>query len=417
MNWIGVVDCNNFFVSCERLFRPDLQNRPTVVLSGNDGCVVARSPEIKSMGIPMGVPYFKVRKELEQVNTAVFSSNFALYRDISARVMNVLQAELDRVEQYSVDEAFFELHMTKNKAQTMITDLKSVIEQQIGIPVSVGLARTKTIAKQASEVAKRDCGTCILEGNDWREVSKSIPVREIWGIGGKTAQKLNAHHVHTVSDLVACDPARIEQLFGVAGTRMVAELNEQVAFVVCNDRPLRQGIMSTRSFRSATTELSVLEDAVAHHVSHAAEELREAGGVARGLRVLIQPSRHGDWAFRGGSKETVLVTPTDDTRALLREAFVLVQSLYEAEVPYKKAGVILFSISPNEGQQGSFFEDEDTLQHSREVLDIVDGLNNKFGTETITMGRYFQTKEWQTSREKLSPAYTTKWKEIPKIKA
>ena len=413
MKYIGLLDCNNFFVSCERLFRPDLLGKPVVVLSSNDGCVVARSKEVKELGIPMGVPHFKVKDEFKAADVVVFSSNFPLYRDISARVMQALRDEVSDVAQYSVDEAFFTFEAeAEAEVYAFLRQVKRSVEAKVGMPVTVGAAKTKTIAKCASELGKKADGVCFLEGDSWKNAALTFPLEDVWGIGGKTAEKMRAIGLITVADLLAADPALVTNRFGVHGARLAAELSEQPAGGRSHD-DLQHSIMSTRSFRDSTTDLSILEDAVAYHVAHAAEELRELKAVAGEIRVLIRTSRHGDWFLRGGSKECILDAPTSDTRVLLREALTLTRNLYEPGVPYKKAGVVLGRISSSEHQSLSLFSQSE----QGAVLATVDSLNQKFGKDTLTIGRVGHGERWQASRSHISPHYTTKWNEIATVVA
>jgi len=385
------------------------------VLSSNDGCVVARSNEVKAMGIPMGVPYFKVREELEQAKTAVFSSNFTLYRDISARVMTILRQELDKVEQYSVDEAFFALEGEEEDVFEAAKRLKHVVETRVGVPVSVGIGKTKTIAKCAVEVGKKGSGVAVLHGREWQEFQQTLPVHEIWGIGGKTAQKMKQHGIETVTQLLAADRTRIDKLFGISGLRMCDELYGRPVYKLDSARELQKSIMSSRSFKAASTNLNVLLDAVRYHVSHAAEELREIDGLARSISVSIRPSRHGDWVLRGGSREVILTVPTNDTRILQHEAVLAAQHLFEAGVPYKKVGVTLGGIQPTESRQQQLFSDHDD-QGTQKLMRVIDGLNRQLGSDIVLIGRTKNSQTWQPGREQLSPAYTTNWSEIKLIK-
>lgn len=420
MKYVGLLDCNNFFVSCERLFRPDLAKKPVVVLSSNDGCVVARSKEVKELGIPMGVPHFKVKRELETAGVVVFSSNFGLYRDLSARVMSVLREVADEVEQYSVDEAFFSLETNERSLELSLeivkgelARIKQSVERQVGVPVTVGVAKTKTVAKCATELGKRGAGTMMLEGEAWRQVRESFPLVDVWGIGGKTAAKMREAGLHTAADLVAADRGRIEELFGAHGLRLQAELAEQPATAARKEDDLQASVMSTRSFQKNVSELSVLEDAVAYHTARVAEELREMDAVTGCVRVMIRPSRHNDWALRGGIREAFLTLPTADTRTLLREAHALTRALYEPGVPYKKAGVIVSSILPSDASSLSLFA---TPKDATDALfSIVDGLNRKFGKDTLTVGRIGGAAKWQSGRAHISPQYTTNWNEIPRV--
>ncbi len=415
MSYIGLLDCNNFFVSCERLFRPDLQTRPTVVLSGNDGCVVARSKEVKEMGIPMGVPYFQVKKELSAVNAAIFSSNFPLYRDISARVMAVLREEMAVVEQYSVDEAFFGLEIDEDRVLEVLIHLRHTVQSKVGIPVSIGAAKTKTIAKYASEVGKKDSGIAFVHSLSWQQAAKTLDISSIWGIGRKTSEKLRSHGVVTVADFLQQDQARIDKLFGIGGLRLFSELSEVVAHRLGSRSGEQKSIMSTRSFKKETTELGVVEDSLAYHIAHAAEELRSLGLKAQYISVMARTSRHGDWFMRGGSNEALLPTPTADTRVLLKEGLRLLRDLYETDVPYKKAGVVLGMFSGAAVEQLDLFGSAEAQRDST-MMSTIDTLNRRFGKETITIGRNIYDTAWKASRDYVSPSYTTKWSDIAEIK-
>ena len=416
MYLVGLLDCNNFFVSCERLFRPDLRQIPTVVLSSNDGCVVARSQEVKAMGIPMGVPYFKVKKELDQAEAAVFSANFKLYRDISHRVMATLRELVGEVEQYSVDEAFFILKQPAPEVADELREIKQAIERHIGVPVSVGAAKTKTIAKYASQKGKTNNGICFLTGQDWRTETISIPVSAIWSIGRKTEQQLRQLGVNTAADYVALDPARVDRLFGVHGIRLQAELSEQPAYTLASDQALQQSIMSTRSLASATNDQRTLEDAVIYHITQATESLRQQGAVAQSLWVMLRPGYHGDWSLRGGVKEVILPQPTNDTRVLITAARQLVQSLYEPAVPYKKVGAILGLLSYEAACPEPLFANQAETVKKRQLLETIDTLNQTFGRHTVTIGRLPGRRQWTTNSAYLSPQYTTKWTDIMTVR-
>ncbi len=421
MQYIGLLDCNNFFVSCERLFRPDLRGKPVVVLSGNDGCVVARSNEVKELGIPMGIPVFQVRKELEAAGTIMFSSNFSLYRDISSRVMRVLKEEIGKVEQYSVDEAFFALEVRGETSNLGLGErlraLKQAVEKQTGVPVSIGLAKTKTIAKYAAEKEKRGTGICIMTGEVWESEKAKLELSRIWGIGVKTSQKMREHGLHTVADLQAADPARVDKLFGIEGTRKRDELHEQSRYRLGDKSGDQKSIMSTRSFRSTTTDPAVVEDALAYHVAHAAVELRDKGLRAGYMSVVVGTSRHSEWVLRGGSQEVVFDSATNDTRVLNKMAKELFRTFYEPGVPYKKAGVILGLFTNADVEQLDLFGVSAQVKDDSRVMDVLDSLNGKFGKDTLTVGRLGGSQIWSSAQDLLSPHYTTKWDNIAVIKA
>lgn len=418
MKLIGLLDCNNFFVSCERLFRPDLKKWPTVVLSSNDGVVVARSQEVKDLGIPMGTPYFKVKDDLKANKVAVFSSNFQLYRDISNRVMDVLKSEIGNVEQYSIDEAFFELNeKNTDAARLRLGQLKEIIKKQVGVPVSLGAGKTMTIAKYASEREKKKSGVCVLVGESWQKITPEVDVSEIWGIGGQTSIKMRQHGIIAVADLLAADRARVEKLFGVHGLRLRSELSETPAHDIHERHGLQKSIMSTRSFAKTTTSLSVLEDAIAYHIGEAGKELREIGGRAKSLRVLIRTSRHSDFFLHGASDEVILPEATSDTRILLREARALTKKLYQPYTPYKKAGVVLSRIESVDGLQLNMFQGVEEKTGAEALMNVVDELNEKLGKDSVTIGRTRSAGAWKASREYSSPRYTTSWSELASVKA
>lgn len=416
MTYVGLLDCNNFFVSCERLFRPDLRTRPTVVLSSNDGCVVARSPEIKAAGIPMGIPYFQVKKELKALDAAVFSSNFKLYRDISARVMTNLRSLAEGVEQYSVDEAFFTLDVKPEDVPMRLRFIKETIETVVGIPVSVGAAATKTIAKQASEQAKQGSGVCFLPMVRWEQQWAEVPIHEIWGVGRQSELRLRGAGVTTVADFMSLSTNQVQQLLGVGGVRLQFELRG-VKTSMSGGEELQQSIMSTRSMRQSSDQKAVVWEALTYHINHVAEELRSFGASAQRMQIIIRPSRHGQWSLRGGSAEQFFDRPTDDTREFLKVARKLLDELYEADVPYKKVGVVLSKIRPLSEETGSLFEDEHTASKPQRIMSVIDKVNTRFGTQSITVGRVQQGTAWQSSQAQISPLYTTRWTDIAAVRA
>lgn len=411
--WIGVLDCNNFFVSCERLFRPDLVGKPVVVLSSNDGCVVARSQEIKDIGIVMGVPYFQIKDTLKNVGATTFSSHFALYRDISRRVFEVMREELDLVEQYSIDEAFFQI---EEQPEAVARRVKEAVERQVGIPVSVGIARTKTQAKYASKMAKTSGGVCVLDESSWQALEPSISLSQIWGVGGKMELQYKRHNLITVADLVSADAGRIAQIFGVGGARLQQELSGVSVLKLGVKAAPQKSIISSRSFRDTTDNFEVLADAVAYHLRHAVADLRAMGMKTSVLRVSIGASRHGDFLLRGGTKEAVLTAPSNDSIELLQVANDLLFELYEEGVPYKKAGVGLAGLVSAAGNQATLFPSK-LSDDAGALMSMVDILNNQTGREVILLGSRLRSKEWQSREDVRSPAYTTRWSEVVLVKS
>lgn len=414
MKYVGLADCNNFFVSCERIFRPDLWGKPVVVLSSNDGAVVARSEEVKKFGVPMGVPYFKVRDIFEKNKVAVFSSNFDLYRDISDRVMNTLKAEVEDMEQYSVDEAFFMMEVkstaTAKKEMARLCDL---LYKNIGVPVSFGLAPTKTIAKYANGLEKRGSGVSLLTKADWKKLIPDVSLSELWGVGAAMSKRFRENDLITVADLLKADPARVLKLFGIYGMRLRAELSGVSSKDLGGVDELPKTIMSTRSFSKTTEELSVLEEALAYHVSRAAEDLRSKEAIAGRIVVMILTSRHDDWFLKGGGRESLLSEPTSDTTVLLREAKRLAKEIYETGVSYKKAGIVLGNIQPKGFSQAKLFGE---MPDNDELMRAIDKLNKKLGIDSVTIGRAKYKEGWSNRHDHRSSRYTTSWNELQTIK-
>lgn len=414
MKRIGLMDCNNFFVSCERLFRPDLVGKPVAVLSSNDGCIVARSQEVKDLGIAMGVPYFQVKEMCKKHNITLFSSNFPLYRDVSSRVMYALKSEFELCEVYSVDEAFFEVET--GTSEEKIARIRGKIMQKTGIPVSFGVSATKTIAKVASTYAKQGNGVCFMDSLKWKLIQSDISCGKIWGIGRKTAQALTKLGITNVGELLAHDISFFRSNFGVAGERLYLELSEKPSYHVGDIHATEhQSLSSTRSFHEAVHRREILESALGYHTAHLGEKLRTHGWKAGQLTILVAPSRFGDFAYQKYSASVNLLTPTHDTGTLLKVALTLLETIYDSNVPYKKAGVILSQIVPDEFVSSVLFKTE--AQDQSAVYEISDKLNARFGSGTVRPGVVLNPEKWQESRKLKSPEYTTQWGEIARVKA
>jgi DNA polymerase V len=470
MKYIGVIDGNNFFVSCERLFRPDLVGVPVVVLSSNDGCVVARSQEVKDMGIQMGVPVFQIKDIIKDRGIITFSSNFTLYRDISARVFSVVKELLPDKEQYSIDEAFFTLEADSvTAAISTLKTIKQELEQRVGIPVSIGLAATKTQAKYASKVAKKSGGIAVLDAAAWMDLAPDIPLQDIWGVGGALQRRYRAAQLLTVADVINCPLERLSTIFGVVGSRLKAELSGRVAYPVMISTKPAQSITSSRTFKDKTTSKATVQDAVAYHVRNVVSDLVDHQQKAGQLSVLVTASRHGDYFMRGGVKSIQFNEPTNDLLTLMTAALRLVDELCEAGVPFNKAGVTLGALSSIHASQPSLFATVsvanaaiaipraksalsssaagalssksdlvvaeqnipgslamDCFTLGKEevnevaidtVTSMVMGLNKRFGIETVQIGKHTATKSWQSKHEHISPAYTTQWSALAVVKA
>jgi DNA polymerase V len=418
MNYIGVIDCNNFFVSCERLFRPDLRHKPVLVLSSNDGCVVARSQEIKDMGIPMGVPYFQIKDIIKDSGTVCFSSHFALYRDISARVMSVVRDSLSVVEVYSIDEAFFSCEAAdKDELMQVATALKAKVERLIGMPVSIGIAATKTQAKLANTVAKKNGGVAVFTGSEFIDKFRDTPLQTVWGVGGKLGRRYREASITTVGEFLATDPARVVSLAGVVGARLLHELSGQIAYMVTHSHEQQKSLMSSRSFHTKTNNLPAITDSVAYHVRHVFEELRSMGLVAASITLLLQTARHGDWSLRGGSARVDCVAATDSTAEALKIVLPLLANLYEKGVPYSKSGVLVSGLLPKACVPKSLFQTSTQTENFGVLDTLMDSLNARFGKHSLLLGKHAAESSWQAKHEVLSKAYTTSWQQLAVVYA
>lgn len=417
MRYIGVIDCNNFFVSCERLFRPDLSGKPVVVLSSNDGCVIARSKEIKDRGIPMGMPHFQIKDILKDVDYEVFSSHFSLYRDISRRVFSVVRDKLETVEQYSIDEAFFILESNSvSEIYERSLQLQNYVEQCVGIPVSIGLATTKTQAKYANRLAKKTATPVLLDAIWWQKSAESVLLQDVWGVGNNLAKRYREFEIITVANLLATPKSQLDSHFGIAGLRLQSELSSRVLWPVVQAQETKKSIMSSRSFGTTVSDVTTLKDAVAHHVHQVSHELRRQKLVTSRLLVILGTSQYGDYFQHGGTAEVTFVVPTADTGVLLVEAMRLVEHLFESGVLYKKAGIRCSYLVNQLEVQPTLFS-FDPIKSTAAISNVIDEINQRFGCDRIQLGRQSQAVRWQVKQASVSPSYTTRWSEIAVVKA
>lgn len=413
-HWIGLLDCNNFFVSCERLFRPDLIGRPVLVLSSNDGCVVARSKEVKDIGIPMGVPYFHIKDIIKTNDITIFSGNHKLYRDISKRVFVAMAEVVEDVQQYSVDEAFFEFKASQEQALILADKVKDTVEQMTGMPVSLGIASSKTLAKVANDIAKKTGESKVLDIPEWEDLQRTYRLHDVWGIGKQLSQRLTGVQIQTVEHLLKTDRAIIRQLFGVVGERLQQELSG--VYVPSKQRQSKQSIMSSRSFKQASYKRSVLEEEVAFHVEQIAFDLRRIRSKTKSVSVFIGTSRYGDFSLQGGVLEGQLSEATNSTSTLVVEATRLLRELYQDGVPYTRTGIRVTNLIPQDIQQLDLFSldskaTNDTLQAA------LDSINSKHKQGRVHVGFLRSQQQSTTRADSRSPNYTTAWEELAKVKA
>lgn len=415
---IALVDCNNFYASCERIFNPKLEGKPVVVLSNNDGCIVARSNEAKALGIPMGAPYFKWKELCDQNGVFVYSSNYELYGDISHRVMLSLAAYCPDLEIYSIDEAFLPLD---DISQTTLFDfaieMKASIKQCVGMPVSIGIASTKTLAKIANHIAKKKTDFGVFNFDDHQDKSSilaGIVVRDIWGIGRRLSDDLNSLGIMTAHDLAEADPKRMRIYFGVTVEKIIREL-QGISCIPLDEHPhARKQIISSRSFGRPILQLDELEEAISSYTAIACLKLREQKSVAAALSVFLRTSPFSTKGpFYENNLSYELPVPSADTRVFIKYARQCLQKLYKPGYRYAKTGIILSGLSSDSIAQGDMFTPPVENDHLMETLDLI---NKKYGKRTVTMCAEGTVKSWQIKCDKRSPRYTTRWSEILKLK-
>ena len=416
---LALVDCNSFYCSCERVFRPDLKTTPLVVLSNNDGCVVSRSAEAKALGIKMGQPWFQLKEFAEEHGVLAFSSNYALYADLSNRVMNILGTFSPRTEVYSIDESFVDLTGTP-KLRDATYQMRERVMKWTGIPVCVGVGQTKTLAKLANHVAKthpRSKG--VFNYNDLNDEQKArllsqIPVGEVWGVGRKLTKRLSVHGIETAYDLREAHAPTLRAEFGVVIEKTIRELREIQCIELEEVQPNKQQIISSRSFGSMVSELPILKDALSTFVANAAAKLRAQNSHASVIQVFLETNRfRADLPQYNPSLMVPLPYPTNDTIEINVYVGYLAERMFKPEFQYKKAGIKLSEITPISQRQGDLIEPN--IIGNGKLMTAIDELNQRFGRGTLKVSTQGAYKEWQMRSERKSPAYTTDWGAIPVV--
>ena len=425
---VAIVDCNSFYCSCERVFRPDLLNKPVVVLSNNDGCIISRSDEAKALGVGMAGPYFMERHLIEKNGIAVFSSNYNLYGDMSWRVMETLRAltSVEAVEVYSVDEAFIDLKgISEKELPEYAMHIRKTVEQWTGISVSVGVARTKTLAKIANHIAKKNkdatnCVTVLATEDDQNNALRKTRVGSIWGVGRQYAARLENLGIISGWDLIhMSEEWASRQLGGVVGARLFRELKGQPSIEMRDPLEVKKMIATTRMFGDPVTDIESIKEAVATYTSRAAEKLRRQHSAAGYVSVFIVPKDENyHVGFGRGaavSSYTHLPAPTSITNELIKPAVRLVEQLYKNGVYYKKAGVMLSGLVPDTSIQANMFMPE-TKNCGRRLMEMVDNVNFSMRDDVLKFAASGTDRNWKMRQEKRSPRYTTRWDELYEIK-
>ncbi len=430
----AIVDCNSFYCSCERVFRPQWDDKAVVVLSNNDGCIISRSDEAKDMGVEMAGPYFLAKPLIEKNNVGLFSSNYNLYGDMSMRVMDTLRhlAGKNNVEVYSVDEAFVDLFfLPQDKLRAFAVEMKARVEQWTGVKVSVGVAPTKTLAKLANGIAKahkkQTEGVAVLETDE--KIAKALSITSVgklWGVGGRSYKKLYDLGIRTGWDLrnMPEEWAR-KNLGGVVGVRLIKELCGEKA-IVMDTYEDKKMIATTRMFGSAVTSLTDIKEAVATYTARTAEKLRRQSSAAGVINVFIVSNEKRDetngaqpnnFHFRHGpmySTHTILPYPTSQTNDLIKPAVALAEQLYEEGKKYKKAGVILSSIVPDDSIQGNLFQKQKSI--GRFLMEQIDNINFSMRGDVVKFASSGTKRDWKMRQDFQTPRYTTRWNELCEVK-
>jgi DNA polymerase V len=413
---LALVDCNNFYASCERVFQPALRGRPVVVLSNNDGCVIARSNEAKALGIAMGEPWHLCRQRFAASGVIVRSSNYTLYGDMSARVMRVLAGFTPNLEIYSIDEAFLSFAGFETRLERHARTLRATVLQWTGIPVSVGIAPTKTLAKLANRLAKKDpsCeGVCLLlDATRQDDALGRIELTDLWGVAGRLADRLRALGILTPLDLKRADPRFLRERLSVVMQRMALELRGIPCIPLEQITPDRKSLVASRSFGRPVASRDELAESVAVFTSRAAEKMRRQNLATASLAVFVATNafKPADPQY-AASKNVRLPVATADTGKLIGAAHTALSLLYRPGFLYKKAGVTFLDLMPADRVQGGLFDAPDDARSKARML-ALDDLNARYGRGTVTIGTAGQRHGWALRREFHSPRYTTEWSEL-----
>ncbi|HBS7334495.1 TPA: Y-family DNA polymerase [Klebsiella pneumoniae] len=419
----ALVDVNSFYASCETIFRPDLQGWPVVVLSNNDGCIIARSAEAKRLGIKMGDPYFKCKDYFRQQGVVCFSSNYELYADMSNRVMTTLEEMCPRVEIYSIDEAFCDLTGVRNcrVLEEFGRELKDTVYRNTRLPVGVGIAQTKTLAKLANHAAKtwKATGGVVDLSNveRQRKLMALLPVDEVWGVGRRISKKLEAMGIKTVLQLADTDIRFIRKHFNVVLERTVRELRGEPCLGLEEFAPVKQEIVCSRSFGQRISTYEEMRQAICLYASRAAEKLRGEHQYCRFISAFVKTSPFAlNEPYYGNSTSVKLLTPTHDSRDIITAATKCLDAIWRDGYRYQKAGVMLGDFYSQGVAQLNLFDDNAPRQNSEKLMEVLDHLNAKDGRGTLYFAGQGIQSAWQMKREMLSPRYTTRFSDLPVVR-
>ena len=408
---IALIDINNFYVSCERLFNPHLIDQPVVVLSNNDGCVISRSNEAKKLGIKMGIPLFKIKNFLHEKKVNILSSNYPLYADMSFRTMHVLSSFADLQEIYSIDECFLDLGGQKN-LDAIGRLIRKRLLQWLGMPVCVGIAPTKTLAKFANHCAKTQenwrgvCDLSKIKESEINQIMANIDVSEVWGVGVKTSTKLKKMGINSVLDLKQTNPAKINLYFNVNIERTVVELNQSVCFPVVTEAPKKNEILSSRSFGRPVKTIDMLSEAITTFLSRATFKARQQEMLASSVTLFIRSSPHKD-NYYANAIRIPLAFPTNHHNLILPLALKGLRAIFKPNIRYIKCGVLLSGLISESIQQKNLW-----LNFDNSSMEVVDKINSKFNKKSVRLGTEPLNPEWQMKQSNKSRSFTTSWDEL-----
>jgi len=424
----AIVDCNSFYCSCERVFRPDLANQPVVVLSNNDGCIISRSDEAKQLGVEMAGPYFKAKPLIEKYGVHTFSSNYNLYGDMSWRVMETLRMLVgkENVEVYSIDEAFLNLdHIPAAALHGLAKEIKETVEMWTGIQVSVGVAPTKVLSKVANRLAKKNkqATECVVLLDTEEKINTALQktmVDDIWGVGSKYAYKLHQWQIDTAYQLKNMEIEWAQKnLGGVMGVRLIKELRGETAISMEDELVYKKMIATTRMFGEPVKNISAIKEAIATYTSRAAEKLRRQNAVTKtiGIFIVKKEASHAAHFKHGPSISTFTHLPlaTCVTQELIKPALQMVEKIFEADTFYKKAGVVLSDIVPEDAVQGNLFVPV-TENKNRLLMNMIDNVNFSMRDDVLKFASSGTTRDWKMRQELRSKRHTTRWDELYELK-
>ena len=414
----ALVDCNNFYVSCERVFNPTLQGKPVIVLSNNDGCIIARSEEAKKLGLKMAEPVFKKIKFLKENGVHIFSSNYTLYGDMSSRVTETLSYFTPEIEIYSIDEAFLNLNGFTGDPESLSKRILETVTKNTGIPISIGIGPTKTLAKIANKAAKQTNGIFILKNKRQADaLIRNTPIEKVWGIGRQYSKLLLQNQVKTAYDFTLLDDNWLRTKMKVIGLRIKKELLGESCVRLELIMPPKKAIATTRAFGKKTSELIYITEAVATYAVRCAEKLRKQNSVANLLTVFIHTDPFNPNEPQINKSKTItLPVATNDNAELVNYAIICLNAIFSRDYKYKKAGVIVDGLQDEAQVQGNIFDKTDRKKQ-RELLQTIDKLNREFGRDKVKLAVQGDGIKWKLRQEKLSKRYTTNWNEIIEVKA